>query len=69
LTLPSDVREAAGVAPGDTLVVSVEEGRIVLRRAVVLPVETYDDARIGAFREAADLTASQVAEVRRKWGL
>lgn len=69
ITLPAEVRAAVGVGAGDTLVVSVEEGRIVLRRAVVLPVESYDDARMEEFREAAHLTASQVAEVRRKWGV
>lgn len=69
ITLPAEIREAVGLSPGDTLVVTVEEGRVLLRRAVVLPVESYDDARLEEFREAADLTASQVAEIRRKWGL
>jgi AbrB family looped-hinge helix DNA binding protein len=69
LTLPAEVRSAVGVRAGDTLVVTVEQGRIVLQRAVVLPVEAYDDERMEEFREAADLTAAQVAEVRRKWGI
>ena len=69
LTLPADLRRQAGVRPGDTLVVTVEDGRIVLQPAVVLPVERYTDERIRDFREAADLTEGQVAEARAKWGL
>jgi AbrB family looped-hinge helix DNA binding protein len=69
LTLPAEVRAAAGVAAGDTLLVTVEEGGIVLRRAVVLPVETYDDARLEEFRAAAGLSEADVAEIRRKWRL
>ena len=48
---------------------TVEGGRVVLQRAVVLPVEEYDDERVEEFRKAADMTASQVSEARRKWGL
>lgn len=69
LTLPSEVRASLGLTGGDTLVVTVEDGRIVLTRAVVLPVETYDDERIAEFREATELTPDQVAEARARWGL
>ena len=69
ITLPADVRAEAGIAPGDTLVVTVEDGRVVLQPAVVLPVETYSDERIDEFRRAADMTADQVSEAREKWGL
>jgi AbrB family looped-hinge helix DNA binding protein len=69
LTLPAEVRNAAGVRPGDTLVVTIEDGRIVLEPAVVLPVEMYSEERIEEFRESGDLSAGQVAEARRKWGL
>lgn len=69
LTLPAEVRVALGIEAGDTLVVSIEDGGIVMRRAVVLPAEEYDDERIAEFRKSAELSDSQVSEVRAKWGL
>jgi antitoxin PrlF len=69
VTLPIEVRNALGVKAGDALVVSIDEGRIVLSPAVVTPVERYTDARLAEFEEASRMTADEVRAARTKWGL
>lgn len=68
ITLPAKVRTAVGVKPGDPLAISVEEGRIVISPALLLPVEHYTDERVAEFAQAAELNGDELAEVRRKWG-
>jgi antitoxin PrlF len=69
VTLPADVRKAMGLRPGDTLVVRLEEGRLVLEPAVVVPVEQYSDERVEEFARAAEMSAEEVAEAKRRWGV
>lgn len=47
VTLPVSVRKALGLKPGDALLVRVEEGRVVLEPAQVLPLEAYTEERPG----------------------
>ena len=68
ITLPAKVRTAVGVKPGDPLAISVEEGRIVISPALLLPVEHYTDERVAEFARAAELSRDELAEARRKWG-
>ncbi|AMA74840.1 hypothetical protein TthSNM11_01500 [Thermus thermophilus] len=69
ITLPAEVRRALGLKPGDTLVVRVEAGRVVLEPAVVLPVELYTEERIREFAENAQVTPEELDAFRRAWGL
>ncbi|GAB5603638.1 hypothetical protein FJNA_21640 [Thermus sp. FJN-A] len=69
ITLPAEVRQALGLKPGDTLVVRVEAGRVVLEPAVVLPVELYTEERIREFAENAQATPEELDAFRRAWGL
>jgi len=69
VTLPAEIRRAVGLRAGDTLVVSIDEGRVVLERAVVVPVELYTDERVAEFARAAELSEEEIAEARRRWGL
>ena len=50
LTLPKEVREKLGVTHGGQLVVDFDEnGQVVLRAGVVMPVEIYSAARVEEF--------------------
>jgi len=69
ITLPAEVRKALGLKSGDTLVVRLEEGRIVLEPAVVLPVEIYSDERLAEFEESARVSDEELAAFKRAWGL
>jgi AbrB family looped-hinge helix DNA binding protein len=69
VTLPAEVRRQLGVRAGDPLVVGVEDGRIVLSRAVVLPIEIYSDERVAEFAEAAKLSPREERTVRERWKL
>jgi AbrB family looped-hinge helix DNA binding protein len=51
LTLPREVREKLGVTRGGHLVVDMDEqGEVILRAGVVMPVEVYSPARVAEFR-------------------
>jgi antitoxin PrlF len=69
VTLPIDIRNALGVKAGDAMVVSIEDGRIVLSPAVVTPIERYTDDRMAEFEEASQMTPDELAGARTKWGL
>jgi len=69
ITLPVDVRNTLGVKAGDAMVVSIEDGRIVLSPAVVTPIERYTDERVAEFERASHMTTNEVRAARTKWGL
>jgi antitoxin PrlF len=69
VTLPADLRKAMGLRPGDTLVVRLEDGRLVLEPAVVVPVELYSDERVEEFARAAEMSVEEIAEAKRRWGV
>lgn len=69
MTLPAAVRKALGLKPGDALLLRIEEGRVVLEPARVLPVEAYTEERIREFAQAAETSQEELAAFRKTWGL
>jgi AbrB family looped-hinge helix DNA binding protein len=52
LTLPKEARDKLGVTRGGQIVVSVDEnGEVVLRAGVVMPIEIYSAARVAEFEQ------------------
>lgn len=69
LVLPASVRRSYGFEEGATALIEEQDGAILIRPAVVLPVEVYAPARKAAFLlsgalDAADYEAA-CEEVRR----
>lgn len=51
LTLPKEVREQLGVARGGQLVMDIDDdGEVILRAGVVMPVEIYSKTRMEEFQ-------------------
>ena len=67
VTLPADVRKQLGLKPGATVMVHLEEGRIILEPVVVLPVEIYTEGRIAEFTEQASMTSKELEQARLHW--
>ena len=67
VTLPASARKQLGLKSGDTLLVHVEDGRIVLDPAVVLPVEIYTEKRIAEFAEQSTMTMEELEKARGYW--
>lgn len=66
VTIPQDIRKRLRIAKGDPLVVDVDsQGGIRLRVAAVLPMETYSDARLKAFREEDRMTPAERRQVQK----
>jgi len=69
VTLPAAIRKALGLKAGDALLLRVEEGRVVLEPARVLPVEAYTEERIREFTQAAEVSEEELAAFRKAWRL
>ncbi len=67
LTLPASARKELGLKPGDTLLVHIEGGRIVLDPAVVLPIEIYSEKRMRDFAEQSTMTKEELEKARHSW--
>ena len=58
ITLPAEMRKAAGIRPQDNLIAETTPEGILLRPAVTLPLEMYSDERVAEFDAAeAELAA------------
>ena len=66
VTLPSTVRKALGIAPGDTLILEERDGEIVLRLAAVLGLETYRDNDIEAWQADDEMPVDERTALRAK---
>jgi len=65
LTLPREVREKLGVTRGGHLVVEMnEDGEVILRAGVVMPVEVYSPARVEEFQR---MNEAPLAGKRLTW--
>ena len=65
LTIPRSVLRAAGIADESRVVLEVTaDGAIVMRPAVVYPIETYTDARVAEFEETNTIPAAMEKRVQ-----
>ena len=65
LTLPKEVRDKLGVARGGQLIVDfAENGEVVLRAGVVMPVEIYSAARMEEFKR---MNETALAGKKLRW--
>lgn len=69
LTLPATIRRQVGIQGGDPVVVTVQDGNIVLTPAVVTPIKRYGEERLAEFAKAAEMSSQEVEEARDKWQL
>lgn len=67
VTLPAGIRKALGLKGGDSLEVTIENGRIVLQPVMTLPIRHYSDDDVAMFTEAADLSDSEFAAAVQHW--
>lgn len=58
VTLPSKLRQTAGLRTHDVLMAEITPMGILLRPTITLPVELYTDERIQEFDEGEDELAS-----------
>ncbi len=49
IALPAEMRKAAGIRPQDSLIAETTPEGILLRPAVILPVEIYSAERVAEF--------------------
>lgn len=67
VSIPRAILRRLGISPEQTFMVeAADDGSIVLRQAVVYPVETYSDARVREFEEADRITPAESARLARK---
>lgn len=66
VTLPAKLRAALGIGPEDQLVAETTPEGILLRPAVTLPIEIYDETRIAEFDVAESEAAALLARRGRR---
>jgi len=59
ISLPAEMRKAAGIRPQDSLIAETTPDGILLRPALTLPVEIYTAERVAEF----DVAESELAQV------
>lgn len=52
VTLPAKLRESLGIKPDDQLIAETTPEGLLLRPAVILPIEIYNEKRVREFDEA-----------------
>jgi bifunctional DNA-binding transcriptional regulator/antitoxin component of YhaV-PrlF toxin-antitoxin module len=65
ISLPIELRKAAGIRPQDTLIAQTTPEGILLRTAVTLPLEIYTPERVTEF-DAAEAELASVLRKRRE---
>lgn len=66
VTIPKTILKQAGIADESPLHIAAEpDGSIVLRPAVVYPIELYTDERIAEFERANTVSDELASRVRR----
>ena len=54
---------------GDPLVISIEDGRVVLSQATITQIETFDAEQLAQFAASTKMTREELTQARKKWGL
>lgn len=62
ITLPAKLRRQLGIKTDDQLIAEATPEGLLLRPAVILPVEIYSDARVAEF----DAAEAELGEVLRR---
>lgn len=62
ITLPAGLRMRLGIRTGGVVLVEEREGSLVVRPANVLPLETYDDETVQAWKDADDWQPGERAD-------
>jgi AbrB family looped-hinge helix DNA binding protein len=67
VTIPQDIRKRLHIVKGDALLVEVDpQGAILLRLAMVLPVEMYSEQRLKEFAHEDTLTEAEQRRLKQK---
>jgi len=66
VSIPRSVLKKVGITDETPLLVeTTEDGAIILRQAVVYPIEIYSDERIAEFLEADKLPAAEAQALKK----
>jgi len=66
VSIPKSVLKKVGITDATTLLVdTTDDGAIILRQAVVYPIEIYSDERIVAFLEADKLPVAEARALKK----
>jgi bifunctional DNA-binding transcriptional regulator/antitoxin component of YhaV-PrlF toxin-antitoxin module len=66
ISLPAELRRAAGIRPLDDLIAETTPDGILLRPAVTLPLEIYTEARVAEFDAAEAELAEALSRTKAK---
>ena len=66
IALPAKLRQALGIRAGDSIIAEATPEGLLLRPAVMLPVELYNESRIKQFDQAEAQLAKVLQHKKRR---
>jgi AbrB family looped-hinge helix DNA binding protein len=69
ITLPKGIRTRLQLGPGFVVLLREESGKLVLDPAAVTPIEHYTDEQIERLLTEDQVTVSDRAGIRGRWGV
>ncbi|MGB9683229.1 MAG: AbrB/MazE/SpoVT family DNA-binding domain-containing protein [bacterium] len=69
VTLPARIRKALGIKEGEPLIIEYDGERLIIRKAMVVPVRIYTDEEVKSYIQEDTPKEGEREEILKKWNL
>jgi|YNPMSStandDraft_1061717.scaffolds.fasta_scaffold49227_1 AbrB family looped-hinge helix DNA binding protein len=69
VTLPAKIRSAFGIKEGEPLIIEYDGEKLILRKAMVVPVRIYSDEEVESYIQEDTLKEGERERILKKWKL
>jgi AbrB family looped-hinge helix DNA binding protein len=69
VTLPAKIRKTLGIKEGELLIIEYDGEKLIIRKAMVVPVRIYTDEEVESYIQEDTLKEGEREEILKKWDL
>lgn len=69
ITIPAKIRESLGIEEGQPLIIEYDGEKLILKKAMVLPVRIYTDEEVKTYIQEDELKEGEKDEIKKRWNL
>jgi len=69
ITIPAKIRELLRVEEGEPLIIEYDGEKVILKKAMVVPVRIYTDEEVTSYIQEDQLKKGEREKLRKKWNL
>jgi len=69
VTIPAKIRESLGIKEGEPLIIEYEGERLIIRKALIVPVRVYTDEEVKNYIQEDELKEGEREDILKKWNL